>query len=193
LSNEEKPLGAQMGWQRVDTTYPFVTRWLRLRQDRIDRSGLELNFTYVDGPGAVMIVPVTPSGEIVLIKQYRYTVDEMLVEIPAGGLHDSEDRSPEHMARKELREEIGATCARIEQIGWYYAAVGSSNHVFYVFLAFGVELGGEQELELTEQIETWPVPAAEAIRMARTGELRDGDSALALLLCESRLREEGYL
>jgi len=193
VSKEDKPLGSLEGWKRLSTTYPFSTKWLRLRQDHIDRNGEEIVFTYVDGPGAVLVVPVTAEGEIVLIRQYRYAVDDMLVEVPAGGLHDAEDRTPEHVAIKELREEIGAECDVIEQVGWFYAAVGSSNHIYYVFLALGVELKGEQQLEVTEQIEILPVPAAEALGMARSGEIRDGDSALALLLCESRLKEEGYI
>jgi ADP-ribose pyrophosphatase len=159
----------------------------------VDRDGEELVFTYVDGPGAVLVVPVTREGEIVLIRQYRYTVDEFLIEVPAGGLHDAEDRTPEAVALKELHEEIGGTCEKIEEISWFYATLGSSRHIFYVFLAQGVELSGVQELEATEQIDILPMPAAEAIELARSGQMRDGDSALALLLCEKRLKEEGYL
>jgi len=193
MSKEDKPLGARVGWKLLDTTYPFATKWLRLRQDRIDKDGHELAFAYVDGPGAVIVVPVTPEGEIVLIRQYRYTVDEILIELPAGGLHDTENKTPQEVAVKELREEIGASYGSIEQIGWFYSMVGSSRNIFYVFLAHGVRLDSEQELEFTEQIEILPVPAADAVEMARSGQIKDGDSALALLLCEKRLKEEGYL
>lgn len=193
MNKEDKPLGEVVGWKRLGTTYPFATKWLRLRQDRVDKDGAELAFAYVDGPGAVVIVPVTPEREIVLIRQYRYTVDEILVELPAGGLHDTENKSPQEVAVKELREEVGASCEKVEQVNWFYSMVGSSRNIFYVFLAQGVRLDSEQELEFTEQIEILPVPAAEAIEMARSGEIKDGDSALALLLCERRLKEEGYL
>ncbi len=193
MIKEDKFQGVRAGWKRLSTTYPFSTKWMRLRQDRINRNGEEITFTYVDGPGAVLVVPVTTEGEVVLIRQYRYTVDDVVVEVPAGGLHDAEDLTPKDVALKELREEIGAECASIEEVGWFYAAVGSSNHIFYVFLALGIELKGEQHLELTEEIEILPVPAAEALRIARSGEMHDGDSALALLLCEDRLKAEGYL
>jgi hypothetical protein len=56
-----------------------------------------------------------------------------------------------------------------------------------------VELNGSQRHEDTEDIEIHPVPIKEAFRMARTGEIKDGISALAILLCEDLLRERGYL
>lgn len=54
-----------------------------------------------------MIVPITKAGEMVLLRQYRYAVDEWCLEVPAGGTHDSGDASLEEVARKELREEVG--------------------------------------------------------------------------------------
>src|SRR5690349_19755985 len=108
-----------MGWKRLSTSYPFATKWLHLRQDRVERNGEEITFTYAESPGAVVVVPVTSGGEVVLIKQYRYTVDDILVELPAGGMHDAEDRTPEAVALNELREEIGAEADRIEEIGWF--------------------------------------------------------------------------
>ncbi len=191
----DKPVGASAGWYLLETTYPFSTRWLRLRQDRVrlDGSEGEITFTYVDNEPAVIVVPVTAEGEVVLIRQYRYTVDEWCLEVPAGGTHDAEGVSLEEVARKELCEELGATCAGLDFVGMFYPNNGSSAQAFHVFFASGTQLGERQTLEDTEAIEIHPVPAGEALRLARGGQIKDGASALALLLCEDLLRERGYL
>lgn len=194
MNNNDKSLGAKYGWKLQDTNTPFATNWLKLRQDRVllDGSG-DITFTYIDSPGAVGVVPVTPDGQIVLIRQYRYTVDEVCIEVPAGGLHDTGDASMEDVARTELRDEVGASCRDLEYIGFFYTAVGNSSQAYHVFLALDVEFTEEQKLEPTEHIEVHPTPAAEAIRLARTGEMKDGTSALSILLCEERLKALGYV
>src|SRR5438093_1412023 len=141
MSETDKPEAARQGWHLLGTTYPFATKWLKLRQDRVRLEGNdEIEFTYVDSPGAVGIVPVTEDGNIVLIRQYRYTVDEVCFEIPAGGLHDAEDASMEQVAREELRQEVGATCSDLQYMGFFYTAVGQSSQAYHVFLALDVDV-----------------------------------------------------
>ncbi len=194
MNKGDKPQGEKAGWRLLDTTYPFATKWLKLRQDRVQlKDKCEITFTYVDNPGAVVIVPVTGDEKVVLIRQYRYTVDEWCLEVPAGGIHDAEDASLEQVARKELLEEVGGTCSELSYVTFFYASNGNSAQPFHVFLALGVELQKSQALEETELIEIRPMPLADALDLARSGKMRDGASALAILLCENRLREQGYL
>ena len=195
MNKNDKPEGEKVGWHLLDTTYPFVTKWIKLRQDRVhlDRAGREIDFTYYDGSGAVCVVPVTADGQLVLIKQYRYTVDEWCLEVPAGGLHDAGEASIEDVVRKELCEEIGASCARLTYVNNIYEALGQSSQRFHIYLAEGVAFTEQPEHEDTENIELCPVPASEAVRLARTGQIKDGVSALAILLCEDLLRELGCI
>ena len=90
------------------------------------------------------------------------------------------------MARRELLEEVGGQAAKLHCIGRFHTSNGISNEVAYVYLATGVELG-EAQPEPTELMEIRLVPAEEALRMARQGEITDGPSALALLWCEPLL------
>lgn len=194
MGKNDKPNGAKVGWRLRETTYPFANEFIKLRQDRVDLQGNgEITFTYQDHPGAVCIVPVTPEGEIVMIRQYRYTVDDWCLEIPAGGMHDAEGASAEEVARKELEEEIGATFDELRLVADFYTSNGQSNEAIQLYVALGVCLGGDTKHEATEQIEIRPTPAKEAVRMARGGEIKDGTSALSILLCEDLLRNEGYL
>ena len=94
----------------------------------------------------------------------------------------------EELCRKELKEEIGATAGRVEPVGWFYSSSSLSDEVCHVHLATGCVLAGPAETEPGENIERMVVPAAEALRLARSGEIKTGTCALALLLCEERLR-----
>ena len=111
-------------------------------------------------------------------------MDDWCYEVPAGGL--SEGLTPEETARKELLEEIGGLASEFRYIGQFYTSNGISNEVAYVYLATGVELG-KASREPTELLEVRLVAAENALRMARSGEISDGPSALALLWCESLL------
>jgi ADP-ribose pyrophosphatase len=173
-------------WDTLDSKYLWQSHWYNLRQDRLRTpEGREFTYTLVDHPGAVWIVPVTSGGQIALVWQYRYTVDEFCMEVPAGGL--SPDLTPEEVARRELLEEVGGEAADLRYVGQFYTSNGISNEVAYVYLATGVKLG-EAQREPTELIEVRLVPVEEALRMAREGEITDGPSALALLWCEPLLR-----
>jgi 8-oxo-dGTP pyrophosphatase MutT (NUDIX family) len=115
----------------------------------------------------------------------QYSVDDWGYEVPAGGL--SPGLTAEEVARRELSEEIGGTAAELRYVGQFYTSNGISNEVAHVYLATGVELR-EPHPEPTGLMEIRLVPLAEAIRMAREGEISDGPSALALLWCESLLQ-----
>ena len=92
------------------------------------------------------------------------------------------------MARRELAEEVGATCRSLQNVGWFYGAVSTNTGQCVVFLARGVQLNGAPHCEPGEIIEVHPAPIAEAMAMAHSGQIKDCKSALALLLCEPYLR-----
>ena len=104
--------------------------------------------------------------------------------MPAGGL--SPGLTPDEVARRELLEEVGGIASELHFIGQFYTSNGISNEAAYVYLAAEVELG-ETHREPTELMEMRLVPVGEALRMARSGEIADGPSALALLWCERLL------
>jgi ADP-ribose pyrophosphatase len=172
-------------WETLDRRSLWQSRWYKLRQDRVrTQTGHEFTYTVVDYPGAVWVVPVTTDGQVVLVQNYRYTADAWCYEVPAGGV--SPGLTPEEVARSELSEEIGGTATDLRFIGQFYTSNGISNEGAYVYLATCVELG-ESQREPTELMEMHLVPPEEAMRVARSGEITDGPSALALLWCERSL------
>jgi ADP-ribose pyrophosphatase len=187
--DEDKPVGHELGWKRLQTVFPYTEPRFRVRQDRVQLpNGKAIDYAYTETDGAVWIVPVTADDQIILIRQYRYPPDVWCWEVPAGSLYDHKG-SLEELAHRELREEIGAVCEELIYIGWFYGAVSGSNTVCHVVLARGARLERPPEPEETEFIEIHCTEIDKALAMARSGDMRDGRSALALLLCEPYLKE----
>jgi ADP-ribose pyrophosphatase len=187
LPGDRADLSRERPYRTLSRHYLWQSRWYNVRQDRLRTwDGKELTYTVIEKPEAVWIVPVTAEGRLILIDQYRYAIDGWCLEVPAGNMEPGTDLLA--MAARELREEIGGTAERILPVADFYTMNGIGDEVARVFLALGVTLG-EPEREETEYIALREVPVEEALRMARTGEIKDGPSALAILLCEAALRQ----
>ncbi len=168
-------------WEMLSSQKIYENPWYALREDQVrTHTGKQITYTYMEHPGAVAVVPITPEGEIILIKSYRYTVKDWCWEVPMGG-RDHEDL--EVVARKELFEEIGGVCQQLEYVNFFYANNGVSDIRCDVYLAKDVEMEDSQP-EDSELIEIQVFPKEEVIRRAHAGEITDGMSALCLFLCE---------
>lgn len=150
--------------------------------------GKVLTREVVRHPGAVVIVPITDDGRLVLVRVFRVAVGkagEFLVECCAGTLEPPE--KPANCAKRELIEETGYTAATMTPLGWFHTTPGLTDEKMHAFVARGLTHVG-QDLEEDESIEVLVVPIAEALDMIRRGELRDAKSMLAILLAQ----RDGY-
>jgi ADP-ribose pyrophosphatase len=175
-----------MPYKTTASRIAWSSRWYRIRQDDVifpnETSGV---YNVVEHPGAAYIIPVTPDNQIVLIRHYRYTVDDWCLEIPAGSLQPG--KTLLETAAAELKEETGGVARELAEIGRFYALCGICNMEAVVFLATGVELDAvEREASEVMEIEIRPIP--EALNMARDGRITDAQSALALLRAEPHLQ-----
>lgn len=183
----EKPSAADLGWHTVSSRYLYQCPWFKVRCDHIARLGApEGTYTYIEHPGSVFVVPVLKDGRVLLIKSYRYSVDDWCWEVPAGTLADCGDASPETVARKELLEETGAICDDLFLLGRFYLGNGFANHLAHFFLAKDTEQTSQSLQEPFEQIaEATAFSPSEIVNLIREGRINDGDSAFALLLAHS--------
>lgn len=186
----DKPNARRNGWQRLRTDYPYVhpLGMFQVRRDRaIWPDGIERPYAFVEAGPVVIVVPVTVDGNVVLIRQFRYTIDEWVWEVPAGGSHDFAGDDLAELAARELHEEIGGKAERLEFIGPYRPGVGILDQLFHIYLATGVRIG-ENHPEPGENIEIHPTPIRRALEMVYADEIADEASGYALLRCERRLR-----
>jgi len=128
-------------------------------------------------PGAVVILPILPDGRIVLIRNFRYTVEQELCELPAGTREP--DESPAETARRELEEETGYRAASIAPFATFYTSPGVMTEKMYAFLASGLEEVG-QNLVADERILVEPVSVEEARRRLTEGEIHDAKTIAVL-------------
>jgi len=192
-SSADKPTGAEAGWRTLSTRRPFKNDVFAVREDNVELpGGKRKSIAYLERTAAVIIIPVTPKGEIVLINHYRYAVDKWCLEVPAGGIEDAPNESLEECARRELREEVGGGCQSLTYVAGFYSANSLMNEKCHVFLAEEVALQ-DPDRGAAELMETRLLQAGEALALVRAGRMTDGQCALAILLCEPRLREKGYL
>ena len=128
---------------------------------------------------AVAMVPVTPDGEIIFVRQYRHAIAQDLLEIPAGRLEPGED--PSACAARELKEEIGMAPGKLERIGEFFLAPGYSDEKMIVFLA--TELSPESlPQDDDEAIEVVPLSLSDSYAALQNGRVQDAKSLLVLLL-----------
>jgi ADP-ribose pyrophosphatase len=90
-------------------------------------SGHRVDMEIVRHPGSVVLLPVPEPGKIILIRQYRYTIDKWIWELPAGSLKPNED--PDKAAARECEEEIGMVPGKLTRLGAYYPTPGFCDEV----------------------------------------------------------------
>jgi ADP-ribose pyrophosphatase len=153
----------------------------KFRVERIhfaDAAGRPQSKEVVRHPGAVAILPVQGDGQICLIRNLRRTVNETLIEVPAGTLDPGE--SPDACARRELTEETGYVAGELHSLGWFYISPGILDERIHLFVA--TELTKQsQNLMPDEQIENLILPLDDALAMIETGEIHEAKTIVALL------------
>jgi ADP-ribose pyrophosphatase len=181
----EKPL-----WRRLESSYVVDSPFLRLRRDRVQLpNGTIIEDYYVrEAEGFVIVFPVTKEQTVVLVRQYRYAVDSVGLELPAGMLEPGED--PLACARRELAEETGYEAERWRLIHSYASEPVRSTARAYIFVAEGAGRTRDQDLDITEHIEVTEMPLL-GVRSA----LRDGtiDAGASLAACYIALDALGML
>lgn len=168
-------IGGERQWQ-----YRFLD--LHLDQVRYP-DGSEGEQVLIHHPGAAAVVPVLsdPGGEdptLLLIRQYRYATGDYLWEIPAGRLEPNE--APVACAERELLEETGCRCERLEPLTFLWTTPGFTNEKIHLFVATGLTQG-QASREADEFMEVVPLPMSRVLEMIRDGEITDAKTMVAIL------------
>jgi len=139
---------------------------------------------WIDHPGAVCCIPILPDGKIAMIRQYRYAVKQVMIELPAGKLDEGE--TPEDCALRELEEEIGYRANKLTFLATIHPAIGFANENMWLYLAENLEKT-QPILDNDEFIELIPTKLEEVVEMVWCGDITDVKTIIGLLLAERLL------
>jgi ADP-ribose pyrophosphatase len=175
---------ADLAWETVDSRVAYTCPGFDVVHDEVRLpDGTETDFDYLSEPPAVVVLPLTDAGEVVVIEEYRQAVGRVNRGLPAGSVEGGE--SLRTAARRELAEETGYTAETLEPLTTVEPANGVSDAVHHHFLARGCRPDADRDLDFNESIRVRTEPYAALREAVLDGEVRDGRSALAVLAHES--------
>ncbi len=139
---------------------------------------------YVIHPGAVMIIALLDDGRLVMKRQYRYPVKQVMIEFPAGKLDAGEDRLA--CAQRELLEETGYRAKEWAHAGVLHPVISYSTEFIDIWFARGLRLG-ERRLDEGEFLDVFTASLDELLAWSREGKLTDAKTLTGLLWLQNHL------
>ncbi len=171
--------------KRVSSNVVYKGRVTRLERDEIiDANGNNTVRVVLRHPGAVVILPVLPNGDIIFIKQWRYAINQAIYELPAGTLEEGEETYD--CAVRELAEETGyGSNLKLEKLGEIFSAPGFCDEVLYIYKATDVfKLAHHPKLD-DEYIELEILSLEQAKKLVVDGTIRDAKTICTLFYLEN--------
>ncbi|MFP4530622.1 MAG: NUDIX hydrolase [Halodesulfurarchaeum sp.] len=141
--------------------------------------GTETDFDYLHDVPSVVIIPFTPTGEVVVIEEWRQAVKRVVRGFPAGGVEPGEELG--EAAKRELAEETGYEAAAVSHLDTFEPATGISDAIFHYFVATDCRPTGTQRLDEDETIRVATTTLGELLERLHSGNMGDGRTALGLL------------
>lgn len=142
----------------------------------------------VHHPGGVCVAALQ-GEDVYMIRQYRYSLDKVLLELPAGKLEKGED--PSACAKRELQEEIGLTAKEMISLGEVYPTVGYCDEIIRMYAAFDFEEEVRpQNLDEDEFLEIVKMPFETVYQMVLSGEIKDAKTQIGILKAAALLHQK---
>lgn len=166
----------------------FDGRIVKLFVDKVELENGELaTREVIKHPGGVCVLPLDEDGNVLMVRQFRYPTQRVLLEIPAGKTEFGEDHR--ECGLRELKEETGCTCDEFTYLGNLIPTPAYDNEVIHMYLARGLH-GGEQSLDEDEFLDIEKIPLEKAVEMVMNNEISDAKTQIALLKTQKLLCEK---
>ncbi len=174
-------------WRVRSSTYVIDSPFMRLRKDEVELpDGTVVPDYYVrESRGFVIMLAVTPENQAVLVEQYRYGNDSVVMELPAGSIDEGE--MPLACAQRELTEETGYASDDWELVVAVPTEPVRSNSIMHCYIARNARLTGVQSLDVTEHIEVRLVPLERLRSMLGEGAIASAASVAAAYAALDRI------
>ena len=170
-------------WIRLNSQFILDNQWCRVRQDRVKLpNGVVLDDYFVHvRPEIVLILPQTPSRQVIFVRQYRHGVEKILLELPAGTF-DAKNEDSLEAAKRELEEETGYVSSDWMKLSTLYDNPVKDTNRIHLYLALNAQPTGKQSLDLSEEIEVVSIPIEAIKHKILKGEICVAGTVSALFL-----------
>ncbi|MCF7354999.1 NUDIX hydrolase [Vibrio sp. CK2-1] len=171
-------------------SHTVLHRWKNIQLAEIDvdlPNGKSIRHTTIIHPGAAVILPITNDGDILLLRQFRPSLNKWILELPAGTIEDNE--SPIECARRELIEETGYSAQHFEPLGQCSPLAGFCDEIQHLFVAKGLSPNQSLSPDDDEVINVIKVSLNDIENWIKTDEITDGKT----IACLSKAKLCGFL
>jgi len=172
--------------QAIESVRVYDGRLLQVYRDSVRLpNGHTSGREWIKHPGAAVVIPYLGKGRILLVRQYRYPVRRVMLELPAGKMDPGE--SPADTVRRELAEETGFIPQKVTEVALIHTCVGYSDERLFLYWADELQRCAAQPDE-DETIEIAPTDIDVAMELLRCGEITDAKTLIGLFWAEDIIR-----
>ena len=165
---------------KIHSKHVYHSNFLKIEEDTVITSeSIETKRIVIRHSGASAILPITDDGNIVLIKQFRYPIDAVTIEVPAGKLEADED--PVLCASRECEEEAHVKPEKIEHVMSIHNCLGYSDEVIHLYLGYGCQyIKNPLPKDIDETFEILYYTKKEVLALLQRHEITDAKSIILL-------------
>ena len=157
----------------------FSGNLLHVYKDKVELPDGSTSYReWIDHPGACAVLPVFETGEVQLVKQFRYPLRQNFLEVPAGKIDPGED--PLVTAKRELEEESGVSGKNWVALGGFHPCIGYTNEIIYLYLTWNLQVS-DNHVDKDEFLKPVRMPFAKAVEASINGEITDGKTITNIL------------
>lgn len=178
----------QLPWKTLSSKTLYKTRWCTVREDTVQLPNGKIldDYSVVNLPDVVMVFALTKKRNVLFVKQYRYGVDKVLLELPAGSYVKGKER-PENAAKRELWEETGYRALKLERLSTVNEYPTKDAHSITIYFTENPICEGSNHQEETEDIQVVEVPFEKLDEYIRKGKIAVAGSIAAIYLAKQHL------